>query len=385
MIARPTAFRYKRKDVDPQRVGRELQVAAVLTGKVRQMQDALNVQVDLVDAVTGAQIWGAGYDRKIADLVAVKQAIAQEVTAKLKLKLSSEEQRRLVKRDSSNAEAYQFYLRGRYFWNKRTPDGIKQAIDQFQQAIQRDPNFALGYAGLADSYIALTFYNFAAPHETMPKAKESALKAVALDDTAAEPQASLGNILVNYDLNWSAAEKAFKRSIELKPDYATAHEWYAIHYLTATGRLEEALQEMKKALELEPASLIMNTFMGATLYYAGRYDEAIDQCRRTIEMDPNFAVAHWHLGLAYEQKQVFDAAIEEFQKAVSLSGGSPLMKAALGHAYAKSQKKDEANKILGELNELSKQEYVSSYEVATIYVALGDNEQAFQLLEKAYA
>ena len=385
VIARATAFRYKRKDVDPQRVGRELQVAAVLTGKVRQMQDALNVQVDLVDAATGAQIWGAGYDRKLTDLVAIKQAIAQEITAKLKLKLSSEEQRRLVKRDSSNAEAYQFYLRGRYFWNKRTPDGIKQAIDQFQQAIQRDPNFALGYTGLADSYIALTFYNFAAPHETMPKAKESALKAVALDDTAAEPQASLGNILVNYDWNWSAAEKAFKRSIELKPDYATGHEWYAIHYLTATGRLEEAVQEMKKALELEPASLIMNTFMGATLYYAGRYDEAVDQCRRTIEMDPNFAVAHWHLGLAYEQKQVFDAAIEEFQKAISLSGGSPLMKAALGHAYAKSQKKDEANKILGELNELSKQEYVSSYEVATIYVALGDNEQAFQLLEKAYA
>jgi TolB-like protein/Tfp pilus assembly protein PilF/class 3 adenylate cyclase len=384
VIARATAFRYKRKDVDPQQVGRELQVAAVLTGKVRQMQDALNVQVDLVDAATGAQIWGAGYDRKLADLVAIKQAIAQEVTAKLKLKLSSEEQRRLVKRDSSNAEAYQFYLRGRYFWNKRTPNGIKQAIDQFQQAIQRDPNFALGYAGLADSYIALTFYNFAAPHETMPKAKESALKAVALDDTAAEPQASLGNILVNYDWNWSAAEKAFKRSIELKPDYATAHEWYAIHYLTATGRLEEAIQEMKKALELEPASLIMNTFMGATLYYAGQYDEAIDQCRRTIEMDPNFAVAHWHLGLAYEQKQAFDAAIEEFQKAVSLSGGSPLMKAALGHAYAKSQKKDEANKILGELNELSKQQYVSPYEVATIYVALGNNEQAFQLLEKAY-
>jgi len=385
VIARATAFRYKGKDVDPRRVGRELQVAAVLTGKVRQMQDALNVQVDLVNAATGAQIWGAGYDRKIADLVAIKQAIAQEVTTKLKLKLSSDEQRRLAKRDSSNAEAYRFYLRGRYFWNKRTPDGIKQAIEQFQQSIERDPNFALGYAGLADSYIALTFYNFAAPHETMPKAKESALKAVALDDTAAEPQASLGNILVNYDWNWSAAEKAFKRSIELKPDYATAHEWYAIHYLTARGRLEEAVQEMKKALELEPASLIMNTFMGATLYYAGQYDEAIDQCRRTIEMDPNFAVAHWHLGLAYEQKQVFDAAIEEFQKAVSLSGGSPLMKAALGHAYAKSQKKDEANTILGELSELSRQEYVSSYEVATIYVALGDNERAFQLLEKAYA
>ncbi|KAF5408371.1 MAG: TPR repeat protein [Candidatus Udaeobacter sp.] len=385
VIARPTVFRYKPKDVDPRQVGRELGVAAVLTGKVRQMQDALKVQVDLVDAVTGAQIWGAGYDRKITDLVAIKQAIVQEVTAKLKLKLSSEEQRRLVKRDSTNAEAYQFYLRGRYFWNKRTSDGIKQAIEHFQQSIERDPNFALGYVGLADSYIALTFYNFAAPHETMPKAKESAIKALALDNTLAEAHVSLAHILMNYDWNWPAAETEFKRSIELRPDYATAHEWYAIHYLTATGRLKEAVQEMKKALELEPASLVMNTFMGATLYYAGRYDEAIDQCRRTIEMDPNFAVAHWHLGLAYEEKQALDAATEEFKKAISLSGGSPLMRAALSRAYAQSQKKPGANEMLDKLNELSKQQYVSPYEVATIYIALGNNEQAFQLLEEAYA
>src|SRR6266480_6885686 len=273
VIARATAFRYKGKDVDPRRVGRELQVAAVLTGKVRQMQDALNVQVDLVNAVTGAEIWGAGYDRKIADLLAIKQAIAQQVTAKLKLKLSSEEQRRLVKHDSTNPEAYQFYLRGRYFWDKRTSDGIKQAIEHFQQSIERDPNFALGYVGLADSYTGLTFYNFAAPHEAMPKAKESAMKALTLDDTLAEAHTTLAHILINYDWNWSAAEKEFKRSIELKPDYATAHQWYAIHYLTAMGRLEEAVQEMKKALELEPASLVMNTFIGATLYYAGRYDE----------------------------------------------------------------------------------------------------------------
>jgi len=385
VIARSTAFHYKGKDVDPRRVGRELQVATVLTGRVRQMQDALSVQVDLVDASTGAQLWGEGYERKISDVIAVKQAIVREVTEKLKLKLSSEEQRRLVKRDSTNAEAYQFYLRGRYFWNKRTSDGIKQAIEHFQQSIERDPNFALGYVGLADSYTALTFYNFVAPHETMPKAKESAIKALALDNTLAEAHASLAHVLMNYDWNWSAAEKEFKRSIELKPDYATAHQWYAIHYLTATGRLEEAVQEMKKALELEPASLVMNTFMGATLYYAGRYDEAIDQCRRTIQMDPNFAVAHWHLGLAYEQKQVLDAATEEFKKAISLSGGSPLMRAALGRAYAKSQKKHEANEMLNELNELAKRQYVSAYEVAKIYVALGNSDQAFQLLGKAYA
>jgi tetratricopeptide (TPR) repeat protein len=219
----------------------------------------------------------------------------------------------------------------------------------------------------------------------MPKAKESAIKALALDSTLAEAHASLAHILMNYDWNWSAAEKEFKHSMKLKPDYATAHEWYAIHYLTATSRLEEAVQEMKKALELEPASLVMNTFMGATLYYAGRYDEAIDHCRRTIEMDPNFAVGHWHLGLAYEQKQVLDAATEEFKKAISLSGGSPLMRAALGRAYAEAREKHEANKMLDELNELAKQQYVSAYEVATMYVALGNNEQAFQSLEKAYA
>ena len=385
VIARPTAFHYKRKDVEPRRVGRELGAAAVLTGKVRQMQDALSVQVDLVDTATGAQIWGARYDRKIADLVAIKQAIAQEVTGKLKLKLSGEEQRRLVKRDSTNAEAYQFYLRGRYFWNKRTSDGIKQAIEHFQQSVERDPNFALGYVGLADSYTGLTFYNFAAPHEAMPKAKESAIKALTLDDTLAEAHATLAHILINYDWNSSAAEKEFKRSIELNPEYATAHQWYAIHFLTATGRLEEAVQEMKKALELDPASLVMNTFMGATLSYTGRYDEAIDQCRRTIQMDPNFAVAHWHLGLAYEQKQLLDEAIEEFRKAISLSGGSPLMKAALARAYAKAQKTHEANEMLNELNELAKRQYASAYELATIYVALGNNEEAFQLLAKAYA
>jgi tetratricopeptide (TPR) repeat protein len=190
---------------------------------------------------------------------------------------------------------------------------------------------------------------------------------------------------MNYDWDWPTAEKEFKRSIELKPEYATAHQWYAIHYLTATNRLEESVREMKRALELEPASLVMNTFMGATFYYAGRYDEAIDQCRRTVEMDPNFAVAHWHLGLAYEQKQLFDGAIEEFRKAIFLSQGSPLMKAALGHAYAKAQKTNEANKILDELNELSKHEYVSPLEIAEIQVALGNNEKAFESLEKAYA
>jgi TolB-like protein/Tfp pilus assembly protein PilF len=366
-------------------IAKQLGVAHILEGSVQKSGDAVRVNVQLIKAANNSHVWAETFDRKLTDIFSVESDVAKAIADQLRAHITRQEEQVIAAKPTKNIEAYDAYLRGRYFWNKRTSDGIKHAIEHFQQSIERDPDFALGHAGLADSYIALTFYNFAAPHETMPKAKESAIKALALDNTLAEAHASLAHILMNYDWNWSAAEKEFKRSIELKPDYATAHEWYAIHYLTATGRLEEAVQEMKKALELEPASLVMNTFMGATLYYAGRYDEAIDECRRTIEMDPNFTVAHWHLGLAYEQKQVLDAATEEFKKAISLSGGSPLMKAALGRAYAKSQKKHEANEMLNELNELSKQHYVSAYEVATIYVALGNNEQAFQLLEEAYA
>jgi len=385
VTSRTSTEHYKSAPKNLAEIAKQLGVAHILEGSVQKSGDAVRVNVQLIKAANDSQVWAETFDRKLTDIFSVESDVAKAIADQLRAHITRQEEQVIAAKPTKNIEAYDAYLRGRYFWNKRTSDGIKHAIEHFQQSIERDPDFALGHAGLADSYIALTFYNFAAPHETMPKAKESAIKALALDDTLAEAHASLAHILMNYDWNWSAAEKEFKRSIELTPDYATGHQWYAIHYLTATGRFEEAVQEMKKALELEPASLVMNTFMGATLYYAGRYDEAIDQCRRTIEMDPNFAVAHWHLGLAYEQKQALDAATEEFKKAISLSGGSPLMKAALVRAYAKSQKKHEANEMLNELNELSKQQYVSAYEVATIYVALGNNEQAFQLLEEGYA
>ena len=384
VTSRTSTQHYKSVPENLAEIAKQLGVAHILEGSVQKSGDAVRVNVQLIKAANNSHVWAETFDRKLTDIFSVESDVAKAIADQLRAHITKQEEQVIAAKPTKNIEAYDAYLRGRYFWNKRTSDGIKHAIEHFQQSIERDPDFALGYVGLADSYIALTFYNFAAPHETMPKAKESAIKALALDNTLAEAHASLAHVLMNYDWNWSAAEKEFKRSIELKPDYATAHEWYAIHYLTATGRLEEALQEMRKALELEPASLVMNTFMGATLYYAGRYDEAIDQCRRTIQMDPNFAVVHWHLGLAYEQKQFLDAAIEEFKKAISLSGGSPLMRASLGRAYAKSQKKHEANEMLNELNELSKQQYVSAYEVATIYVALGNNEEAFQLLEQAY-
>jgi TolB-like protein/Tfp pilus assembly protein PilF len=385
VTSRTSTQHYKSVPENPAEIAKQLGVAHILEGSVQKSGDAVRVNVQLIKAANDSHVWAETFDRKLTDIFSVESDVAKAIADQLRAHITRQEEQVIAAKPTKNIEAYDAYLRGRYFWNKRTSDGIKHAIEHFQQSIERDPDFALGYAGLADSYIGLTFYNFAAPHETMPKAKESAIKALALDDTLAEAHASLAHVLMNYDWNWSAAQKEFKRSIELKPDYATAHEWYAIHYLTATGRLEEAVQEMKKALELEPASLVMNTFMGATLYYAGRYDEAIDQCRRTIQMDPNFAVAHWHLGLAYEQKQVLDAATEEFKKAISLSGGSPLMRAALGRAYAESQKEQKANEMPNELNELAKRQYVSAYEVATIYVALGNKEQAFQLLEEAYA
>jgi DNA-binding winged helix-turn-helix (wHTH) protein/TolB-like protein/Tfp pilus assembly protein PilF len=386
LTVRPTSAVLKYASAEKETVvaGRELEVDTVLEGSIRRLGERLRVTARLVSVPDGSVLWADKFDENFTDIFEVEDSISGKVTEALALKLSGEEQKRLTKRYTDNPEAYQLYLKGRYFWNKRTEDGFNRGIAQFKQAVEKDSNYALAYAGLADSYIGLTFYNFAAPNETMPKAKEAAMKALAIDNALAEAHASLAHVLMNYDWNWPEAEKEFKLSIELNADYATAHQWYGVHYLTATGRPEEALQEMKRALELEPTSLVMNSFMGAALFFAARYDEAIEQCRRTIEMDPNFAVAHWYLGLAYEQKELFDDAIAEFQKATTLSGGSPLMQASLGHAFAKANRKHEATKILDELKELSKQRYVSSYEVAAIYVALGDNEQAFQLLERAY-
>lgn len=386
LTVRPTSavFKYASPEKDTVVAGRELEVDTVLEGSIRRLGDRIRVTARLVSVPDGSVLWADKFDENFTDIFKVEDSISGKVAEALALKLSGDEHKRLTKRYTDNAEAYQLYLKGRYFWNKRTEDGFNRGIAQFKEAVEKDSNYALAYAGLADSYIGLTFYSFAVPNEAMPKAKDAAMNALAIDNALAEAHASLAHVLMNYDWNWSEAEKEFKLSIELNPDYATAHQWYAVHYLTATGQPEEALQEMKRALELEPASLVMNTFMGATLYFAGRHDEAIDQCRRTIEMDPNFAVAHWHLGLANEQEENFDDAIAAFQKATTLSGGSPLMKAALGHAYAKANRKDEATRILDELKELSEQRYVSSYEAAAIYAALGDNEQTFQLLERAY-
>jgi TolB-like protein/Tfp pilus assembly protein PilF len=385
VIARATAFHYKGKMVDPKRLGRELQVEAVLSGKVRQMQDMLSVQVDLVDANTGAQLWGEQYERKVSDVLAVKQTITREVTEKLRLRLSDEEQRKLTKRDTTNAEAYQVYLRGRYVWNKRTKEGLRKGIEYFRQAIDTDPNYALAYVGLADSYNFLGAFGIALlpPGEAMPKAKSAAMRALEIDDSLAEAHASLAFVRLYYDWDWAGAEKAFQRAIELNPNYAPAPQWYS-HLLMSRGRTDEALSEAKRAAEIDPLSLPAAMNLGWQYHWARQYDLAVKCLRKALEIDPNFEQGRWGLGLAYEGKGLIEEAATEFQKAVNLSGGNPVYAAALGHAYAIGGKKAEAMRTRAELEEQSTRRYVSPYWMATLHAGLGDKDQAFQWLEKAY-
>jgi eukaryotic-like serine/threonine-protein kinase len=396
VIARPTAFHYKRKDVDPRQVGRELGAATVLTGKVRQMQDALNVQVDLLDAATGAQIWGAGYDRKIADLVAIKQAIAQEVTAKLKLKLSGEEQRRLVKRDSTNAGAYQFYLRGRYFWNKRTSDGLKTAISYFSQAIGKDPAYGPAYAGLADAYAVLPNYSQTPGREAYPKAEAAALKALELDDELGEAHVSLANIRLWH--KWgNGAEAEFKRGLQLNPNYSTAHQWYSI-YLSVTGHQTESIAEMEKAKELDPFSLIINTEVGCPYLYAKQYDHAVESFRKAIEMDSDFPFAHFALAEAYDRLGRYKEALDEHDKALAIArraraidmtgNDAPRAWYALTGPLQNSYSAVVGPSYWPGRLETARKSYqagtTSASEVAGIYSILGDREQAFFWLETGY-
>jgi TolB-like protein/Flp pilus assembly protein TadD len=385
VVARATAFHYRGKEVDPQRIGRELQVTTVLSGKVRQVQDALSVQVDLIDAATGAQVWGQSYERKLSDVVAVKQAIAREVTEKLRVRLTGEEERRLVQRDTTNAEAYQFYLKGRYFWNKRTAKGLEKGISYFHQSIATDPTYALAYVGLADSYSFLGAFGIAVltPKDAMPKAKAAAAKALEIDNSLAEAHASLAFVQLYYEWDWPGAEKSFQRAIELNPNYAPAHQWYS-HLLMSRGRTNDSISRAKRAAEIDPLSLpaIMN--VGWQYDWSRQYDSSVEWLRKVLEIEPNFEQARWALGLAYEGKGMIKEAATEFQKAVDLSGGNPVYEAALGRAYAIGGNKPDAMRICDQLEKESKSKYVSAYWMATLQVGLANKGAAFQWLEKAY-
>jgi serine/threonine-protein kinase len=377
VIARSTVFRYKGKEHDAQKIGSELGVRAVLMGRVLQRGDTLTIQVDLVDTRDGSQLWGEQYTRKLSDILVMQQNISREVSEKLRIKLSGAQKEQLAKRYTESTEAYELYLRGRYQWNRRTPDGLMKGIEYFQQAISADPNYALAYAGLADSYNVLSTNAVRPPKEAFPKAKDAAEKALAIDDTLAEAHSALAFIKTVYDWDWPGAEREFKRALELNPNYSNAHYFYAFAHLLSMGRMGEADAEIKRALALDPFSLIINTNLGRTYHLARQYDKAIEQYRKTLEMDPNFPRAHERLQEAFEQKGMYQEAIADLERVNPESG------ARLRSAYEKSGVQGYWQMRI-EFDKESKQTYVAPYFTAVKYAALGDREQAFEWLEKAY-
>jgi len=382
VMARSTVFRYKGREVDPQRVGQELGVRATLSGRVLQRGDLLIIKVELVDTDDGSHLWGEQYSRNLSDIFTIEGEISKEISEKLRLKLSGAEKKQLTKRYTENTAAYQHYLKGRFYWNKRTAEGLVKGIEYFQQAIVSDPGYALAYAGLADSYNILVSYSALAPHDAFPKAKAAAARAIEIDNKLAEAHTSMAFVRFGYDWDWTEAEKGFTRAIELNPGYSFAHNFYAV-LLAARQRFDEASERITNAQQLDPLSLPINTNLGWLLYLSRRYDEAIQQYKKTIDLDAGFALAHRRLAQTYEQTQRYVEADAEYQKATALSGEDIELISARGHFYAVVGEPDKANAVLKQLDALATKRYVPSYLVARIYLGLGNLDRVFELMEKA--
>ena len=383
IIVRPTSAvrRYGAPDQDPVAAGQEQRVEAVLEGNIQRSGEKIRVTARLLNVQDGSPFWAEKFDEKFTDILAVEDSISEKLARALALKLTGEERNLLIRRYTEHAQAHELFLKGKYFWNKRTEEGLKKGIEYFQQAIAVDPNYALAYSGQAESYIVLGTMGVLPPGEAFSKARSSVEKALQIDDLLGEAHSDLG-ALYCYDWNWSQGETEFKRSIELNANYPTGHMTYS-WFLMPTGRFDAAIVEAKRAQELDPLSLVNNTQVGNPYFFARQPQQAIEQYQKTLEMDPNFSnVRNW-LGWAYTQQGRFSEAIAEFQNAMSLSGGTT---AALGrgYAYAAAGKRTEAMKVLTELKEVSKQRYVSSYFVALIYAALEQKDQALEWLKRAY-
>jgi eukaryotic-like serine/threonine-protein kinase len=383
VMAQSTVFRYKGRKIDPQAIGRELNVRAVLTGRIMHVGGALRIGTELVDVATGSQLWGAQYNRKPDDIFVVQDEISNEISGKLRLQLTRAEKKRLTKHHTENAEAYRLYLKGRHHWNRWTEEGFYKAIDYFQRAIEKDPSYALAYTGVADSYVLLGWNSYLPPKEVFPKGKAAATTALQLDPDLPEAHASLAALFWLHDWRWDEAQIEFKRSLELDPTYPTANHWYA-EYLMTMGKHAEVMDRMKKGQDLDPLSLIINVAVGWAFYNDRRYDEGIEQLRRTVELDPNYPVTYWILGLLLRQTRCYESAMTEGEKGVKLSGGSPLMRAALAHTFAAAGRTTEAVQTLDELTELATHRYVAPYFFAGIHVGLGENDRAIEYLEKSY-
>ena len=382
VIPSTSVSHYKRNEIVPLAAGKELGVRAILTGRIMQRGENLTISTTLVDVRDNKQVWGERYERKLADVLAVQQEISREITERLRLKLSGEEQRQLTKRDTANPEAYQFYLKGRYYWNKRTIENLKKAIEQFQQAADRDPNYALAYVGLADCYSLLEIYAGTPAGGTHLKAKAFAQRALQLDGSLAEAHTSLA--FADTSLwQWEEAEAEFKRAIKLDPNYPTAHQWYST-LLRDMGRLDESLAETKRAQQLDPLSLIIGQNLAMAYLSLGDVTSAIEQSKRVIDLDLAFPRGYWTLGLAYLKQGRHSEAIAALQKAVELSGGEREMLSHLGYGYAISGKGSAALAILKEVQGKYQKHEALAQDVAAIYAGLGDKDQAFAWLEKDF-
>ncbi len=385
VISRTSVMQYKGAKKPLPEIAKELQVDAVVEGSVERSGNRVRISAQLIYAATDAHLWADSYDRELRDVLALQSEVAQAIASEVNAKVTAEERVRLASTHPVNPEAYDAYLRGRFYQNKRTESALRKSVEYFQQAIQKDPSYALAHAGLADSYTLLgqLLYAVLPPSETMPKSKAAALWALQIDNTLGEARTSLAYIELIYDWDWVKSQEDFKRAIEFNPNYAQAHHWYAL-YLAVMGRQLESIAEMKRAQKLDPLSSIVNTSVGWMLYYSRRYDEAIGQFRKVLELDPDFFVTHWELGLAYEQKGMYEEARSEFERARTLSPDNTVILASLGYVYALSGRRTEALEILNELTKLSKQRFVSPYVIGELNVGLGANDQALKWFEEAY-
>ena len=381
VISRTSTQHFKSAPENLPQIAHQLGVANILEGNVQKASDQVRVNVQLINAITDAHLWAEIYDRKLTDIFTVESDIAKTIADTLQAKLTGSEKSALSKKPTANPEAYELYLKGRFFWSKRTGNDLKTAAEYFQRAIDADPNYANAYAGLAQSYLLIPLFGAGMPRDFFPKASDAARRAIKLDETSAEGHAALGNLYCMDDFNPRASEKEFERALALDPNYATAHHWFSNGLLVAMGRFDDAIREGKRAVELDPLSLIINADLGSTLMLARRYDDAIAQLRTTLALDPNFAYAHWNLGEALYLKGDSTGAIAEYEKAASLDN-DPEIQALLARAYAETGKKEQALEILRKLSETAKHQFVRGYLFALIYIGLGDKPTAIQYLER---
>ena len=386
LVIRPTSsvVQYNKPGQDSLSAGRELGVDALLDGFVQKSGDRIRVTAQLLRISDGKHLWSGQFNENFTDIFAVEDSISQQMVEALLLNLTGEEQRQVTRHYTENVEAYQLYLKGRYFQDKMTTEGLKKSIDYFQQTTEHDPKYARAFAGLAESYILLAVHSDMPPQDSSQKAKTAAMRALEIDDAIAEAHTALAHVRFFYDWDWSGAESEFKRAIELSPNYPRAHNFYA-SYLIVMGRYQEAISEVKRAQGLAPVSLPINVQVARVFYFAREYDEAIEQCRKVLEMDPNYGGARQFLGRSYKQKRMYEEALTELQKARGFLAGNAEVLSLIGYTYAVSGRRIEAQTTLGELQGLSKQRYVSPYHMAMVYAGLGERDAAFLWLEKAYA